>query len=437
MEEDTFYQFRRFYPTSNARSEPLPTFASTRQIVSSSLQPPSPPLWTPPSSPVRIEQGLWQDGEDLLHSSDWPPVQQYLSETSKNRRLAPAPTEIVFALAALEVLHQPHNPVHWLFWGAAYLSSTSKAVNKIALHRPRLIKTNVPWIGISEYKRVISAIQEKWEYVHVRKRWYPVDGQPETSTKRHLRSSSGRVDQTINNYFNLPEDGEPPLKRTRRGARKVAETQDLYTVDRAKRAKIESKPSPSAVASDVTSIDAHVTEDSPPATRASSRKRLKTTPSTMSPPPASLPPPSSASSLLLSSTTLTAPVPCFMSSASSSHSRNRSTSQSSAETLVESAEEVQLRSASVASAETAIETPFSRKRKLEAVEECLELAIDETPELNRREGMVTRGRASKFRLVETNAETSVAIASRSNIPAKGGKAMTEPKPRAKKSRAKK
>lgn len=131
MEEDTFLQFGRFYPTSDARSEPFPAFTSTRQIVSSS-QPPSPPLWIATSSPVKIKRGLWRDGSDFLRSSDWPPVQQYLSETGRNRRLSPAPTETVFALAALEVLHQPYNPVHWLFWGAAYLSSTSKTVNKIA-----------------------------------------------------------------------------------------------------------------------------------------------------------------------------------------------------------------------------------------------------------------------------------------------------------------
>jgi len=313
-------------------------------------------------------------------------------------------------------------------------SSTLFLLISALVHRPRLIKTDVPWIGISEYKRVISAIQEKWEYVHVRKRWYPVDGQPETSTKRLLRSSSDRVDQSINNYFNLPEESEPQLKRTRRGAKKVMETQDPRTEDRAKRAKIESKPSSSA-ASDATSIGAHIHEDSPPATRASSRKRLKTTPSTRSPP--SLPSPTSTPSLLLSST---APVPCTISSTSSSHSRNRSTSQSSAETLVDPAEGVQVRSASVTSTETVVENPSSKKRKLEAVEECLELPIGEMPESNRRGGMVTRGRASKFRLVETNVEKSMAKISRSDTPAKGlgGKTVTEkPKPKAKKSRAKK
>lgn len=312
------------------------------------------------------------------------------------------------------------------------------------VHRPRLIKTDVPWIGISEYKRVIYAIQEKWEYVHVRKRWYPVDGQPETSTKRLLRSSTDRIDQTINSYFNLPEDGEPPLKRTRRAAKKVVEAQNLCTADRAKRAKIESKrsPSTSAAASNVTSIAAHINEDTP-VIRASSRKRPKTTPSTKSPAPSLsfvaeptiLP---IVSSFLSSSTTLTDPVPCLISSTSSSHSRNRSISQSSAETLVDSAEGVQLRSASVTSTDTTVEIPSSKKRKSEAVEECLELSLGETAELNRREGMVTRGRASKFRLVETNVDESVSSISRSNTPTKEVNRVTEKlKPRARKSRVKK
>ena len=465
MEEAGFHQFGRFYPISDVRSEPMSAFTSTRQIVSLST-PPTPPLWTAPS-PVKIRQGLWRDGDDFLRSSDWPPVQQYLSETSKNRRLALAPSETVFALAALEVLHQPHNPVHWLFWGTTCLLSTSKTVNKIArtfswhlhphffadfafplkVHRPRLIKTDVPWIGISEYKRVISAIQEKWEYVHIRKRWYPVDGQPEISTKRHLRSSGDRGDQTVNSYFNLPEDGEPPSKRTRRTGRKAVEMQDPCTTDRPNRAKVEQKPSPSSTStttSNVASIDASIPGDAP-VIRASARKRLKTTSSTKSPPP-SLPALSSAAEIsalpvassLLSSTTLMAPVPSHISPPSSSHSRNRSTSQSSAETLVDS-DQVQLRSASVTSTDTAVENSLSKKRKWQAVEEeCLELDLGEMAESNRREGMVTRARASKFHLVETNAEKSVTRSSRSSTPAKVEKTVEEkPKPRARKSRVKK
>ena len=306
------------------------------------------------------------------------------------------------------------------------------------VHRPRLIKTDVPWIGISEYKRVISAIQEKWEYVHIRKRWYPVDGQPETSTKRLLRSSGDRGDQTINSYFNLPEDGEPPLKRTRRAGRKALETQDSCSVDRA---KVESKPSPpstSGVASDVVSIKASITEDGP-TIRTSSRKRRKPTPSTS---PLSSPSLSSAAELAilpvasssLLSPTLTAPVACHISSATSSHSRNRSTSQSSAETLVDS-DPVQLRSGSVASTDTAVENFLSKKRKLEIVEECIESVPGEMAEL---EGMVTRGRASKSRLVETNTEKNAAGISRSNTPAKEGKMVAEkPKARARKYRVKK
>lgn len=312
------------------------------------------------------------------------------------------------------------------------------------MHRPRLIKTDVPWIGISEYKLVISAIQEKWEYVHIRKRWYPVDGQPETSTKRLLRSSGDRGDRTINSYFNLPEDGEPPLKRTRRAGRKAMETQDQCSADRA---KVESKPSPSTsgAASDVASIKASVTEDGP-AVRSSSRKRRKPTPSTRSPPASLSSPPSSAaelailpvaSSILLSPTTSRAPVACHISSATSSHSRNRSTSQSSAETLVDS-DPVILRSGSVVSTDTVVENSLSKKRKLEVVEECLELVPGEVDESNQLEGMVTRGRASKFRSVETNTEKSATEISRSNTPAKEGKTVAEkPKARARRSRVKK
>lgn len=129
-----------------------------------------------------------------------------------------------------------------------------------------------------------------------------------------------------------------------------------------------------------------------------------------------------------------APVTCHISSATSSHSRNRSTSQSSAETLVDS-DPVQLRSESVVSTDTAVENSLSKKRKLEEVEECLGLVPGEMAESNQLEGMVTRGRASKFRLVETNTEKSV---TRSNTPAKEGKTVAEkPKARARKSRVKK
>ena len=105
-------------------------------------------------------------------------------------------------------------------------------------------------------------------------------------------------------------------------------------------------------------------------------------------------------------------------------------------------DKVKLRSESVASTDTAVESSLSKKRKWEAGEECLDLVLGETAESNLREGMVTRGRASKFRLVEMNAEKNaeknVTEVSRSNTPAKAGKTVAEkPKPRGRKSRAKK
>jgi len=101
-------------------------------------------------------------------------------------------------------------------------------------------------------------------------------------------------------------------------------------------------------------------------------------------------------------------------------------------------DEVQLRSASVTSTDTAVENVLSKKRKMEVVEECLELAIGETAESNQREGMVTRGRASKIRLVEMNVEKSATNISRANTPAKEPKTLAAKlKPKAKKPRVKK
>lgn len=101
-------------------------------------------------------------------------------------------------------------------------------------------------------------------------------------------------------------------------------------------------------------------------------------------------------------------------------------------------DEVQLRSASVTSTDTAVGNLLSKKRKMEVVEECLELTIDETAESNQREGMVTRGRASKIRLVDTKVEKSATNISRENTPVKEAKTLAaKPRPRAKKPRVKK
>ena len=97
-----------------------------------------------------------------------------------------------------------------------------------------------------------------------------------------------------------------------------------------------------------------------------------------------------------------------------------------------------MRSESVVSTDTAVENSLSKKRKLEVVEECLELVSSEMADSNQLEGMVTRGRASKIRLVETNTEKSVTGLSRSNTPAKEGKMVEQNfKTRARKSRVKK
>jgi len=98
----------------------------------------------------------------------------------------------------------------------------------ISVHQPRLIVTKIPWIGSREHRWIVNAIQEKYYYVHILGKWYPTDFQPLETKKRALRSSGAiedRLDMTVNQFFNIIEDGLPPSKRQRKPLRRIAEPQ--------------------------------------------------------------------------------------------------------------------------------------------------------------------------------------------------------------------
>ncbi|KAF8161215.1 hypothetical protein B0H34DRAFT_673211 [Crassisporium funariophilum] len=464
MEHESLGHARWQYNTSDARSEPLPTPRKPPTIVRPSPQPPSPPLaYTAPPPPVKIIDGVWRDGDNYLRSSDLPEVQDYLKEARKNNKLGRAPSEVVFALAALDVIYNLDDNVHWLFWKKPVYKCTADIVTKIALHQPRLIKTNVPWIGTTEYRSIVHSFQEKYLNVYVKRQWYPTDPSAQSEPrKRMLRSSDRAADQTVNDLTNLPDGDEPPRKRARRSVKKVVESQTSPTVERVKRTKVAE---PTAEASTSTSTSTSPTlvdissessdlptvpkKDTPTGPRVSTRVRRKTSPSKKAPRITILPdepsPPTvdtdlQAQSSSSSSTTPTLPDPIPSPSSPSSstalsHSRNRSTSQSSAETLVE--EGVQRRSASVISADTAVEKSSPKKRKAEVIEELDQPENVDKPESSPPEGMVTRGRASKIRLVDAVAcPNSVTSSSRANTPAtkEALTKSTKPRPRAKRAK---
>ncbi|PPR00988.1 hypothetical protein CVT24_000282 [Panaeolus cyanescens] len=386
---------------SDVRSEPFQNHCSSHNIVTEqsittttttaftpSLPPPPPPPPPPPSSSpllmaVQREPGVWEQDDDIVYSVEWPPVQNYLAQLRASRRLISAPSEIVYTLAALSVLQTPHDALHWLFWGPKSINSSAPLVNRIALHRPKLIKSNVPWIGEHEYRAIILSRQEKFQYVFMGNQWYPTSSSPNQTRKRALRSSGERIDQDINKFFNLIDEGEPPTKRARK-ARK--DPQPTPAVVRPKRT-LQSRDSASvAILSQRDSI-----EKDP----SNSNSNPSVSPSLCSVPlPITASPPADESDL--------AQLPPMQSASQSklgsSHSRTRSISQDSLDTLVDVDLEASShrRSASVSSAETTVEEfPSPKKRKFDALKDGDDPNVDLEEQPDKAEGMVTRGRASK------------------------------------------
>ncbi|KAH9485021.1 hypothetical protein JR316_0001925 [Psilocybe cubensis] len=427
---DTSWKSRWAYSVSDARSEPIPIERPARQIPPPSL--PSPPPQSTPPPLTEIEPGVWIKDGNTLYASNWPPVQQYLNEVREQRYLVDPPSEIIFALAALDVLKTPSDSAHWIFFSDARRRETLHNVNKIALHQPRLIKPSFPWLGIAEMKHTLVPAQLKFEYTFIRRQWYPIEGVVVETKKRALRSSGDVPEvQTPEEYFNLLKPEEIPRKKSaKRNANAKAKPKTTASPvagpsapsapvagPSAIPAPVEEQPSPTTslteevlpVAEQITDASAYV---SPP--RSSTRARRKVTPTSRSPRTLSMPTEKSSSVITASPVEESAtPIPSptlTMTSSSSTHSR--SASQSSMKTLVDSK-----RSVSVLSSDTVVETS-SRKRKseddLEKVVEEVEQEQEECASTG-TERMVTRGRTSK-KVRTVDIEKDSASASPTNSP---------------------
>jgi hypothetical protein len=134
MDIDSSSYSRWLYATSNARSElstahtPIPQ-SHTRLVPQPVRRPP--PTVAPPS-PAQTSPGIWEDDDGIYYSSNWSQVQDYLDRIRKERRMLSAPSEIIFVLAALDVVYSPWDVAHWIFWPSATYYNTADRVTSIA-----------------------------------------------------------------------------------------------------------------------------------------------------------------------------------------------------------------------------------------------------------------------------------------------------------------
>lgn len=134
MDIDSPSYSRWSYATSFARSEPCIPHRQNPQsrtrLVPEPVRPP-PPTVSPPAL-VQTSLGIWEDKDAVYYASNWAPVQQYLDRIRKARRMLSAPSEVIFVLAALDVVQSPWDVAHWIFWPSATYYSTADRVTAIA-----------------------------------------------------------------------------------------------------------------------------------------------------------------------------------------------------------------------------------------------------------------------------------------------------------------
>ena len=137
MEVDDSSYSRWSYATSDARSEPMKRLRAMSNSRTRTPQPASrlPPVPVSPP-PAQTSLGVWEDEDGVYYASNWPPVQEYLDLIRKERRMVVAPSEIVFVLAALDVVQCPWDVAHWIFWPSSTYYNTADRVTAVARASP-------------------------------------------------------------------------------------------------------------------------------------------------------------------------------------------------------------------------------------------------------------------------------------------------------------
>ncbi|RDB25203.1 hypothetical protein Hypma_007781 [Hypsizygus marmoreus] len=413
------------FPTSDIRSANPPRFASAATPLAARLPHNTAQAddsvcidvsFTKYSTAVplrtQIAPGIWWDGSSSVLSAACPTVQAFLTCARRNMKLPAAPSEPVFALAALEVFYRTDDPVHWMFWSDEKKHHTAEVVSRISLHRPQLIHSRVAWNGTREYLFILSSLHGPTSLpLYENKDWYPILNPSKVpSPPRVLNLRKRKIQPVVEQTEILNgEDGidpdEPRPKRSKTkasanpkpsqapGPRANSLNDETEKPDVSPAATSTSLPtedgdslpseSPTMATPD---DDAHSPAESSRVTRGNSRRQTRKARESSTRDPSPILRATSESSSPASSALLTPAVIV-------SHSRNRSSSQASSQTFVAESER---RSVSVLSAITAVEILTVGADVDEAIK-VDQAVLDSEEKEEEEEGMVTRGRANKAR----------------------------------------
>ncbi|TFK44829.1 hypothetical protein BDQ12DRAFT_673648 [Crucibulum laeve] len=389
---------------------------------------PSPPnyaLTTSYSTSVprryQTSPGVWSDGTSTVLSAVLPQVQALLKEGRSSLQLPPVSSDVIFTLAALEVFYKPSDPAHWLFWSDEKKNQTATRVNRISLHQPPLIRSNVAWNGIPEYLAILASHHgSTWRPLYEKQPWYTTLVPPKAAAqskvlnlrKRKAAPGAFREPSKSPGHEDAEDVEEPPIKRSKvkRTGSPAKRASQITRTQPSQEDTIPQKSQPSPTSSTSSLPPANLPLITPPSITV-------LLPDTTSPNADLSPragkrrkagPPSRYPASIQSREPSTTPVDSLLlASASTSQSRNRSSSQDSAETVV--APEPR-RSTSVSSASTTVEPSNSKKRKADvAMDIDIGGKIADDMDANSdvsvdSDGMVTRARASKGRSDESKVD---------------------------------
>ncbi|PFH50899.1 hypothetical protein AMATHDRAFT_47511 [Amanita thiersii Skay4041] len=373
------------FPTS------IPPHINLLHYATATYLPPQPSYFAPTRYStqvplmVQISPGVWSDGKHTVLSANHPDVKGFLTAARNTLKLPIPPSEAVFVLAALEVFYKPGDPVHWLFWSDEKKHITAEVVSRISLQQPAIIRSNVAWNGTPEYLSILANHHGSgWRQLYENKDWYQILVPPKSTMPKVLnlrkrkvapgamrepsKSPSLEGDQEV-------EEPVPKRPRTKRG-----KSPEKSSMKKNNEPNTQIIPTGSPLISDkfmppeeLTPLDtplpdANILEgtseekESVSLPRQGGRQLRRRTTATTQPVPESVVPlhdtcdsPEEDLALLASPTNSTLLPPSSSTTSANLHSRNRSTSHTSAGTLVGSVNG--RRSSSVLSTSTAVDVP--------------------------------------------------------------------------------